>query len=200
MVKRSVMVVIQTNLKSVFFAVISAVFLLSCSSANEFTTLLDQVEKLNISCDNYTLGKALTDRQKKTARQNTVQEASQGTWKFKDKDLYVVADKNSDRVIILYEQHEKASEKKTREMIGSLFLEFGDPTVMAHDKLIYWAFDAKGKVSGEKYSKIKDAKEPLQVLATVKLSSSEKIMGNPKYQNIYYIISSEPVLKYFSGL
>ena len=195
MVKRSVMVVIQTSLKCAVFAVVSAVLLFSCSSADEMTALLDQVEKLNISRDNYTLGKALTDKQKKTARQNTVQEAAPGTWKFKDKDLYVVADRNTDRVIILYEQHEKASGKKTQELIGSLFFEFGDPTVMAHDKVIYWAFDSKGKVSEEQYGKIKDAKGQLQILATVKLNSSEKIMGNPESKSVFYIISSEPVLK-----
>ncbi len=196
---KSIMVVIQTSLKCAFIAVVSAVLLFACSSANEFTTLLDQVEKLNISRDNYTLGKALTDKQKKIARQNTVQEASSGTLKFRDKNLYVVAEQNTDRVIILYEQYEKASEKKTQEVIGSLFLDFGDPTVMAHDKVIYWAFDAKGKVSEEKFRKIKDTKEQLQILATVKLSSSEKIMENPKSKNVYYIISSEPVLKWIKA-
>ncbi|QTA78958.1 Uncharacterized protein dnl_12050 [Desulfonema limicola] len=71
---------------------------------------------------------------------------------------------------------------------------------MAHEKIIYWAYDNKGRISENKFRSIKDNKEKLQVLAYVKLNSDTKIMELKNSQdnnkgNIYYIISSDPVLK-----
>ena len=168
----------------------------ACS--NEIADILSRVEALNISRKDYTLGKVLTDRQKETAGQNAIKEASPGTYKFRDKDLYVVAHKTTDRVLILYERYEPASREKVRELVGSLFIDFGEPTVMAHEKIIYWAFIEKGKLSQKEYRKAKAEKGELQILATVKLSSTVQISGEGGDEgggSVYYIISSEPVLK-----
>ena len=117
------------------------------------------LEKLNIRRNDYTLGKVLTDKQKQTAQDNAEEKASPGTYKFKDNNLYIVADKATDRVLILYERYEPVSRKKIRELVGALFFDFGDPTVMAHDKTIYWAFDQKGKISEEQYREAKAIKK-----------------------------------------
>ncbi|NNL76856.1 MAG: hypothetical protein HKO68_11020, partial [Desulfobacterales bacterium] len=72
------------------------------------------------------------------------------------------------------------------------------PTVLAHDKTIYWAFDEKGEISEEHYRKAKQEGRPLRTLATIKLHSSQKIMdqsGPVENGSVYYIISSEPILK-----
>jgi hypothetical protein len=185
------------------FSVILAAVILSLGAAgtsrsDEFTDLFNRVEKLNIRRNDYTLGKVLTDKQKQTAQDNTQEKAGPGTYKFKDNNLYIVADKATDRVLILYERYEPVSGKKIRELVGSLFFDFGDPTVMAHDKIIYWAFDENGKISEEQYRETKATKKPLKTLATVKLDSSEKIMDNGSDMrggSVYYIISSEPILK-----
>jgi len=69
---------------------------------------------------------------------------------------------------------------------------------MAHDKIIYWAFDEKGKISEENYRETKKKGRPLQTLATVKLDSSHRIMdkSDPVVNgSVYYIISSESILK-----
>ncbi len=186
----------------IFVAIIAAAILsvaAACSSrADEFTDLYTRVEKLNIRRNDYTLGKVLTDKQKQTARHNAREKAAPGTYKFKDNDLYVVADKATDRVLILYERYEQASGKKIREIVGTLFFNFGDPTVMAHDKTIYWAFDENGKISEEQYREAKANREPLKTLATVKLDSSRKIMDDSDPEedgSVYYIVSSEPILK-----
>ena len=168
------------------------------SRADEFTDLYNRVEKLNIRRNDYTLGKVLTDKQKQTARRNVQEETVPGTYKFKDNDLYVVADKGTDRVLILYERYEPASGKKIRDLVGALFFDFGDPTVMAHDKTIYWAFNEKGKISEQQYREAKEANKPLETLATVKLDSSHKIMDSSdpgEGSTVYYIVSSGPVLK-----
>ncbi len=185
------------------FSVIMAVVILSvatvCSSrADEFTDLCTRVEKLNIRRNDYTLGKVLSNKQKQTARRNAQEKAAPGTYKFKDNDLYVVADKATDRVVILYERYEPASKQKIRELVGTLFLDFGDPTVMAHDKIIYWAFDEKGKISEEQYRGVKATRKPLKTLATVKLDSSREITQDSdsvEDGSVYYIVSSEPILK-----
>ena len=185
------------------FSVIMAAVILSVgatytSGADEFADLSNRVEKLNIRRLDYTLGKVLTDKQKQTAQGKAQEKAAPGTYKFKDNDLYVVADRATDRVLILYERYEPASRQKIRELVGTLFFDFGDPTVMAHDKTIYWAFDENGKISEEQYRDIKEKGEPLKTLATVKLDSSRKIMGDSDPEedgSVYYIVSSEPILK-----
>jgi hypothetical protein len=69
---------------------------------------------------------------------------------------------------------------------------------MAHDKVVYWAYDEKQKLTEDEYRKIKESKRSLDVLATVKLSSNEGIMtagGSDEDSIVYYVISSEPLLK-----
>ena len=186
-----------------FFTAIIAAVILSVgatytSGADEFADLSKRVEKLNIRRNDYTLGKVLTDKQKQTAQGKAQEKAVPETYKFKDNDLYVVADKATDRVLILYERYEPASRQKIRELVGTLFFDFGDPTVIAHDKTIYWAFDENGKISEEQYREAKATKKPLQTLATVKLDSSRKIMDDSDLEedgSVYYIVSSEPILK-----
>ena len=197
--------VLWSNMK--ILSVIMAAVVLSvgaaCTSrADDITDLFNRVEKLNLRCNDYTLGKVLTNKQKQTAQDNAEDQASPGTYKFKDNNLYIVADKATDRVLILYERYEPVSSKKIRELVGALFFDFGDPTVMAHDKTIYWAFDEKGKISEEQYREAKASKKPLKTLATVKLDSSHKIMdGSDPGENssVYYIVSSGPLLELFDS-
>ena len=181
------------------------------SRNNEFDILAEKVAALNIIRNQYTLGKKLTEDQKKLAKQNAVKDASPGTYKFNDGNLFVVAEKKSDRVLILYEHFEKASKKKGHELIGALVMEFGDPTVFAHGKTVYWAYNNGGKISDKKFNSAKGASEQLEILATVKLESSEPLMDKDKDkdkdqesaqhakkeggQSVYYVISSEPLLK-----
>ena len=188
--KKNILVLISIILLSVSFSTIA--------QADELSDLLARIETLNISRHNYILGKVLTDEQKKKARKNSIEHKNPGTYKFKDNDLYIVVDRTTDRVLIIYEQYESVNKKKIRDLVGSLFLDFGDPTLMAHDKIIYWVFDKKGKILDKDYQKIKKQGGKLKALATVKLNSSLKIIEKNSHADkgsVYYIISSEPVLK-----
>jgi hypothetical protein len=181
-----------------YFTLLLLIVVACSSQADESSDLFADVAKLKIQRNDYTLGKKLTDKQKETAQHKAVDAASPATYKFKDNDLYVVADKSTDRVLIIYERYEPASREKIRKIVGDLFFVFGEPTVMAHDKTIYWAYDADGKMSEKTYKEAKDQKKVPQFLATVKVQSSHKIMDNGepvKDGNVYYIISSEPLLK-----
>jgi hypothetical protein len=186
----------------IYITICVAILLLSvvgCSSqTNDATDLFDRVAQLKIQRKDYTLGNTLTDKQKETAQHNAVEAAGPGTYKFKDSELYVVVDKATDRVLIIYERYEPATREKIRELVGDLFFVFGEPTVMGHDKTIYWAYDADGKMSEKTYKEAKDQKKVPQFLATVKVQSSHKIMEDTEPVtdgNVYYIISSEPLLK-----
>ncbi|CAB1063783.1 hypothetical protein D1BOALGB6SA_8567 [Olavius sp. associated proteobacterium Delta 1] len=183
----------------IFYLAVLFLFVAACSSQTDDTSgLFDRVAKLEIQRNDYTLGKRLTDKQKETAHRNAVEAASPGTYKFKDNDLYVVIDKATDRILIIYEHYASVTRGKIRELVGDLFFVFGEPTVFAHDKTIYWAYDADGKISEKKYKEAKDQKKVPNFLATVKLNSSHKIMDSTdpvKDGDVYYIISSEPLLK-----
>ncbi len=170
----------------------------SACSSDDLSNLLSRVENLNISRQGYTLGKKLTKSQQATAQKHPVKAADHRTRKFKDGDLYVVTDRMSDRVIVLYERHETATTEVVKSLVGSLYLEFEDPTVLAHDKIIYWIFGPQGKLSRDQYKAARKSDGKVDILATVKLNSSLKIVGNatPSEKSIvYYIISSEPALK-----
>jgi len=169
--------------------------------ANNRDPLLDQVELLNIHRHGYVLGGVLTPAQKKTAASNPVEAASEETYKFKDKNLYVVVQKKSHRVVILYEQFEAATQDKIQDLIGDLYLNFDDPTVLAHDKVVYWAWGTEGKISAIEFDTARKDKKKLNILATVKCISDINIMEKTKGLEtgyVYYIISSDPVLKRFS--
>jgi len=185
------------TLKTASLVLLLFPFLLACSS-DDLSDLLSRVETLNISRQGYTLGKKLTKAQQETARKHPVKAADHRTRKFKDGKLHVVTDRVSDRVIVLYEQYEAASMEMVQGLVGSLSFEFGDPTVLAHDKIIYWIFGPQGKLSRDQYKKARQAGGKLKILATVKLNSSTKILGDTppsKESTVYYIISSEPALK-----
>jgi len=189
-----------TSLKTVLLILLLLLFSSACSS-DKLSDLLGQVESLNISRGGYTLGKVLTDSQKATALKHPEEAANPLTFKFRDGDLHVVADKTTDRVVILYERYEAATIKKVQALVGDLYLDFGDPTVMAHDKIIYWAFGPEGKLSEKQYRNDKDVKKKLNILATVKLNSDIKVLekkDSAQIGDIYFIISSEPVLKLMS--
>ena len=186
-----------TSLRTAILILLLLPFSSACSS-DKLSNLLGQVETLDISREGYTLGKKLTEGQRAIALKHRVEAANPWTFKFKDGDLYVVADKATDRVVILYERYEATTIKQVQALVGSLSLDFGDPTVMAHDKIIYWVFDPEGKLTREQYEKAKQADGKLNILATVKLNSSMKIMGDSTRSDegsVYYIISSEPALK-----
>ena len=170
--------------------------------ANDLTNLFQQVERLKIQRQGYILGAILNPEQIKTAASNRVDESAKDTYKFRDKNLFVVADKTSNRVLILYEQFKDLSQKKIQDLIGDLYMGFDDPTVLAHDKRVYWAYTKKGKITSKELDAAKQDKKNLDILAKIKFISDINIMEKTKENTtgqVSYIISSDPILKFFKN-
>jgi len=175
-------------------------FAAGVSLAGEKNELFTQIENLKIERQGYVLGAELTPAQQKIAAQNPMEAASNKVFKFKDKRLNVVADRETFRVLVIYEQFEKLSQHQVQNLVGELFMAYEDPTISAHDKVVYWAWGKKEKFTAAQFDLAKEKKKKLSIIATVKFNSEIKIMDKNETEaigDVYYIISSDPLLTYF---
>jgi len=162
--------------------------------------LFNQVEKLKIQRQGYILGAQLTKAQQAIATKNPLEAVSKKVFKFRDKNLNVVADKETFRVLVMFEQFEKLPQQQVQDTLGELFMVYEDPTIFAHDKVVYWAWGKKEKFTAAQFDMAKEKKKKLAIIATVKFNSEIKIMDKNETQavgGVYYIISSDPLLKFF---
>ncbi len=168
--------------------------------AADLASLFKDVEQLNLKRGGYILGAELTEKQAEIAKTNSIKAEIKDTLKFQDNNLFIVVQESSNRVIVIYEKFEDASQKIAQNIVGDLYMEFDEPTVLAHDKIVYWAYEKQGKISNAQFDKAKDDNKKLGILATVKFTSDMKIMGEKEASlkgYVYYIISSDPILKHF---
>ncbi|MCG8616678.1 MAG: hypothetical protein MI802_10715, partial [Desulfobacterales bacterium] len=166
----------------------------------ELEALFDTVRNLNIERNGYVLCETLTDAQKVVAEQNMQTARSEKVYRFMDGTLNVVADKATDRVLVMFEQFENIGQVQVQNILGDLFMAYNDPTVEAHDKVVYWAWGKAGKFTRDQFDMAKEKKTPLDIKATVKLHSDVKILDKSEAENsgnAYYIISSDPLLRFF---
>ena len=160
------------------------------------------VAALELGMNGYIIGRKLTPEQKEITAGSMVSDAYEGTFKFKDGDLFIVTAGNDDTVLALYQRNEEANMDQARRMVSGLMGLYGEPTTMAHDKLIYWAYTGEGKISEETYNTIKENNETIAILATVKFNSTFAITGEipPDQEETginYFIISSDPLTREF---
>jgi len=170
------------------------VFLLQTGYSNEMThNLAAKVATLELGMDGYTIGHKLTPVQKKIASENISNDSYEGTYKFKDGDLFIIAAQNDDTILAVFQRNDEANMEQAKLMVSSLMLLYGEPTTMAHDKF--------GKIPEETYNKLRANNEPLDILATVKFNSSFEITGEDPVQEEtgvnYFIISSDPLTQEF---
>ncbi len=163
--------------------------------------LLLEIIKLDIGLEEYRIGKRLTEKQLKKANENSIKNRYQGTMKFKDGDVGVVADASTKNILALYLENKDADKDQTKNMVGTLMMAFGQPTTMAHEKIVYWAYNKNGLISEDEHSKAKSI-DDMNILATVKFNSKTRFMdskeGEAKKNDIYCIVSSPALLERFS--
>lgn len=161
------------------------------------------VKKLHLGFDNYILGAKLTNAQQKFSQKHLlpVSPSKQWTSKFIDGTVYVVIDKKTKLIIGIYKEKQKASQGDMKIMVGDLMMRFEEPTLLAHDKIIYWAYDRKGKISRDTFEQLRD-QSGISPLAIVKFSSSQPELQDTHSdrqkddsppRDIYVIISSDPL-------
>ena len=171
-----------------------------------------EVQTLKLGFGNYILGQELNAEHKKFAAKHSlpVAESKNWTYKFKDENIFIVADKKTNIILGIYKEQEKASRSDVKAMVGDLMMHFDEPTLMAHDKMIYWAYDKNGKVSKKLFMIARETGE-FEAIATVKFSSTEpifreqkkpdkdgeKIKAEEKTADIYVIITSGPLSSFF---
>jgi hypothetical protein len=200
---------------SILAGVICCVLLLSGSSQADETKapqLLDQVLSLKLGLDNYSIGQVLTPGQKQEGLSHLEPDAYKGTYKFSDKDLYIVVDKVTDRILALYKRQVDVDKNGLKFIVGNLMNRFDAPTLLAHDKILYWAFNKHGAISEEDFNRAKDAKQipNLGIIATVKLNSDIEITPDSKEDKeesatdkaastgtVYFVITSDPLVQQF---
>ncbi len=187
-------------------------------------SLAVQVVTLHVGIQGYELGRPLNEQQWQQGREHQEQRSYAGTVKFRDGDLYVIVSEKEHTVLAMYHRLEKGTRQDLKAMVATLLDHFGEPTTMAHDKMIYWAYNKNGLINEETFTKAKQAGAVanLGILATVKLHSTmeitapsqpdSKTMQSEKMKaatgkkasdrvekqgTLYYLITSEPLLQEF---
>lgn len=165
-------------IKYFFFALLLSIIALPGLNAETIEEAIRhkaaQVSKLAIGYDDFIVGRKLTDEQKKFAAQSITEKTIKGTYKFQHSDFFVIADRKSDIVLGLLKEKKDASKEDVEKIIGELMMNYHEPTLMAHDKLVYWAYDEDGKISEQQFEASKKT-GGREVLVTVKFSSSKPI-------------------------
>ncbi len=175
--------------------------------------LAERIAALKLGFGDYVLGGTLNNAQQELARTQPEADARPGTDKFRDGESYVVADKTTHRILALYRKMDKVTRETLRQEVGRLMLRFGEPTTVAHEQMIYWAYGPEGHIAEEAYQHAKDSTATgLEVLATVKFKSSASISPPPPVAvpegqavpppaaeeiSCYTMISSEILLQHF---
>lgn len=162
-----------------------------------------KVAGLGLGFGDYVLGKQLSESQKKVAEEHRVEKALEGTYKFMDGELFVIASIFNDTVIGMYKRYQEVPVDTLKSVIGSLMLEHGEPTAMAHDKMIYWTYSEAGKIEQDQFDFQRDS-GGIKSLVTVKFSSTEPIVEEQKPEadgerklSAYVMITSDPLSKLF---
>ncbi|MGB3209547.1 MAG: hypothetical protein WBB19_02465 [Desulforhopalus sp.] len=172
-----------------------------------------EVAALKLGLGDYCIGQTLNAQQQVIAQRNAITKTIKGSYKFQDGEVFVVVDEAKDMVIGLYKKNDEASRDDVKKMVGELMMRFEEPTTMAHDKLIYWAFGRDGRISEELFDLARNNGGE-KVLATVKFSSDvpiapkavpeedKKVDGSTEEEiaSMYVMISSNPLSKIFLSL
>jgi hypothetical protein len=189
-------------------AIIPMGFAIAEDTASALQRVGQDVAELDLGFGDYVLGQKLDAGQQLFAKKNKIAKSIAGTIKFHDGDIYVVVQSDTFMVLGLYKQYSDAKRQQVKNIVGELMLRFNEPTTMAHDKLIYWAYSRDGLIAQDDYDAVKTSGDA-DIIATVKLSSTAPIFpdSDPNKEekkdteeqtaDIYVIIASNPLSKIF---
>ncbi len=181
-------------------------YVFAASIVDEINRVAQDVESLGLGFDGYVLGKTLTAELKSASEGNLIEKTIKGTYKFKDGEVFVIASIENDRVLGVYKEYKEVMQDKVKEVVGGLMFEHGEPTAMAHDKLVYWTYDKNGKIEKDAFDFARQ-NGGAKSLAAVKFSSNEPIAfadgsttsteTEQKKISFYVMITSDPLSTLF---
>ncbi len=178
-----------------FLAILGTLTL--CKAEKGPEEIIGAVKKLELSYKGYTLGQRLDSTKLKALKKSPEKDSYPGTIKMIDNGLIIVIDKKNQIIVAVSKRVKGAASNELKALVNELMLLFGEPTAVAHEKIIYWAYGKNGKITDEAYNKAKDTGK-LEVLATVKLNSSKRIFkvtsDKKEKADVYVIMSSEPLI------
>jgi hypothetical protein len=192
-----------------FIVVLLTAFTLFCGGTSvlaampegsEENTFEQKVASLGLGFGEYHIANKLSPAQKEKAQKTLVEKSYPGTYTFTDGDDFILVEKASDSILAVYRKNEQADRDQLKQMIADLMAMFGNPTSEAHDQIIYWVYDEKGKIPDEEYETLREGQER-PVLATVKFKSkltfTESNQENDQENSIHCIVSSPRLLEKF---
>lgn len=175
---------VTTQYKSLFLALFLVFFVFGTATSQTVdykkmskADLQKRIAVFGLGLNSYVVGEALDAAQVEVSKKDRNYKAYKGTVKFKDGDVFVIIDAQSNVVIAAYKRNKKANKNDFKTMISGLMLQYGEPTTEAHGKTIYWNYGEDGFITEELYRTVKSQGEleSLVVLATVKFTSSENV-------------------------
>ena len=183
-----------------FFFMLAAFLLLplSVSAGEEPQELIKAVAALELGFGDYHIAVHLSKEQVEKAKKTLLKDSYPGTYSFSEDDFTLVVDKDTHLILAMYKRSEEAGIKEYRTILAAMMDRFGEPTAVAHEKIIYWAWGDTGKISEDIYRAAKEDGK-LKVLATVKLNASESLAAvaadADKKVTLYSIVTSDSLLE-----
>ncbi|OAQ21384.1 hypothetical protein [Thermosulfurimonas dismutans] len=156
---------------------------------------LEKIQQLNLVYKDFRLG----DKLEGAKDLRPLKGALPGTLRFKNGSLVVAIEEKSRRILALYDEFPRIAPQELQRLVGELMGLLGEPTFEAHDKILFWYFSPKGKISSETFNRIVEKGEEPKILAIVKLYCDHKIVEfanqkDPKARAKVYVTFYSPLL------
>jgi len=131
---------------------------------------LSSVEKLGIEYEGYKLGAVFTNK-----KANKIEDKSINYNKYLvNSKTIVVTDKKENRIVVIRKRFNKLAKSKLKSLVSSLIYQNGEPTAVAHEKIVYWIYDNNGKkYTQEDILKFKDEISNKQFLSSLLKGTSK---------------------------
>ncbi len=132
----------------------------------------DKVQQLGLTHGNLLLGAKFVDSGDFVPER----EAWPGTRRYRRNSLVVAVEARTQRIIALFEEYPALSPEDLKKLVGTLVARFGEPTFEAHDRMLFWYFTSKGKVSSEEFERLRESGKVPELLAVAKFYCNQNII------------------------
>ncbi len=164
----------KSLLYSFLFLGILLIVTVQASSISDF----EKVQKLGLSYKDFLLGEKLPEAEDLTPLKG----ALKGTRRYRKGSLILAVDEKTRHLLALYDEYLNLKPKDVQKLVGELVARFGEPTFEAHEKMLFWYFTSKGKISSEAFKRLREEGKKPEVVAIAKFYCDQRIVefGNSK--------------------